>query len=187
MTLKSIADEIRSCKRCRLHESRQRAVPGEGPRRAPVILIGEAPGREEDRTGRPFTGVSGRTLDQVLDEAGWKRKEIFITSVVKCRPPQNRIPRKDEQNTCVRAHLRRQIEVIKPKIVCLLGGVAGRAFLEIGRIADSRGKLIRRGQISFFLTYHPAAARRNPAWYQSFLHDMTKLHAFLLRASFPMY
>jgi DNA polymerase len=149
------------------------------------MLIGEAPGREEDRTGRPFAGVSGKTLDRVLEEAGWKRKDLFITSVVKCRPPHNRIPKKDEQDTCIEMFLHRQIELIKPKMVCLLGGVAGRAFLDVGRIADSRGRLIRKGQTNFFLTYHPAAARRNPKWYQLFLDDLATLRSILGRAPLP--
>jgi uracil-DNA glycosylase family 4 len=175
VTLKSIAQEIRSCTRCELHKGRELAVPGEGPATATVMLIGEAPGREEDLTGRPFVGVSGKLLDSVLREAGLKRDDLFITSVVKCRPPRNRMPRKSEQKTCMEAHTRRQIQMIRPRIICLLGGVASKALLGIERIAETRGKIIRKGEGAFFVTYHPAAARRNPKWHQSFLKDMKKL------------
>lgn len=175
MTLKSIAQEIRSCTRCELHRSRKRAVPGDGPATAKVMLIGEAPGREEDLSGKPFVGLSGRLLDGVLREAGLKRDELFITSVVKCRPPGNRTPRRSEQSTCMETHTRRQIRFIRPRIICLLGGVAGKAFLGIECIAETRGKVISKGEGTFFVTYHPAAARRNPRWCRSFLEDMKKL------------
>ena len=118
-----IADEIRSCTRCNLHQGRQNAVPGEGDPRARVMLVGEGPGREEDVLGKPFVGRSGRLLSELLDRAGLERPSLFITSVVKCRPHGNRMPRKQEWSTCAQVHLQRQIDVIQPDVICVLGGL----------------------------------------------------------------
>ena len=177
MRLSTIAREIRVCTRCDLHEGRQKAVPGEGPNRARVMLVGEAPGREEDIQGRPFVGRSGIILDETLKKAGLGRDDLFITSVVKCRPPKNRIPRKWEWETCIQAHLRRQIDVIDPTIICLLGGVATKALLGNDRLSEGRGRIFRRENRIFFPTYHPAGAGRNRSWYRAFSKDMVRLHS----------
>lgn len=174
MRLSTIAREIRVCTRCDLREGRQRAVPGEGPTGARIMLVGEAPGREEDSQGRPFVGRSGRLLDESLKKAGLRRDDLFITSVVKCRPPKNRVPRKWEWETCIQAHLRRQIDVIDPAIICLLGGVATKALLGMDRLLGQRGRIFRRENRIFFPTYHPAAAGRNRSWYRDFCEDMEK-------------
>lgn len=177
MNLSTIAREIRVCTRCNLHKGRQRTVPGEGPSWARVMLVGEAPGREEDIHGRPFVGRSGRMLDEILKKAGLGRDDLFITSVVKCRPPKNRVPRRSEWETCIQAHLRRQIDVIDPTIICLLGGVATKALLGKYRLSEQRGRVFRRERRSFFPTYHPAGAGRNRSWYRAFSEDMDKLHS----------
>ncbi len=179
MNLRAIAREVRHCTSCHLHRERQRAVPGEGSEKAKIVLVGEAPGREEDIQGRPFVGRSGKILDQVLVFAGLKRDDLFITSVVKCRPPGNRVPRRVEYQTCVQAHLWRQIDAIDPVIICLLGGVAVKALLGTIRISEIRGNVIRRGKKRFFPTYHPAAAGRNPSWYRRLSKDMAKLRTLL--------
>ena len=167
------------CTRCGLHKTRRKAVPGEGPDKARAMLVGEAPGRREDLRGRPFVGVSGKVLDEILVEAGLHREDIFITSVVKCRPPQNRIPKKIEQQTCIQAHLTRQMETLAPQVVILAGGVATKALLQLEGVLPHRGKWTSRGAFLFFPTYHPAAARRNPLWRRRLLQDMKRLRDFL--------
>jgi DNA polymerase len=157
--IEAIAREIRLCTRCRLSRSRRQAVPGEGSTRARIILIGEAPGREEDATGKPFVGRAGKLLTQVLNDASLTREEVFITSVIKCRPPENRRPKKREIRACL-PYLRRQLAAINPRVVVLLGGVAGEAMLGIKKVGDVRGKPIERERI-YMVTYHPAAVLRN--------------------------
>jgi DNA polymerase len=175
MRLSTIAREVCVCRRCGLHKGRQKAVPGEGPQGARVILVGEAPGKEEDVAGRPFVGRSGKILDDLLGKAGLRREDLFITSVVKCRPPQNRTPRKTEYSTCIETHLRRQIEAISPVIICLLGGIAVEALLGTNRLSQIRGKVIRSGEDLFFPTYHPAAAGRSHSWHRALSEDLKKL------------
>jgi len=179
MKLTPITQEIHVCKRCDLHKRRQKAVPGEGPEEATIMLVGEAPGRDEDVQGRPFVGRSGRILDEILAHAGLTRGDLFITSVVKCRPPENRVPRRKEYETCIEVHLRRQFEAISPAIICLLGGVATEALLGINGLSEIRGKIFRRGEFRFYPTYHPAAAGRSRAWYRGLLEDMARLHALM--------
>lgn len=176
MGLDAIAREIRECTRCPLHKSRRHAVPGEGPARARIMLVGEAPGREEDIQGRPFVGRAGKILGEALDGAGLKREELFITSVVKCRPPHNRPPHRHEIETCVGAHLQRQMKAIQPDIVCLLGRVAAGALVGEERLSEIRGRLFRR-EWFFFPTYHPAAAGRNPAWRGALAEDLALLRS----------
>ncbi|MGB9827625.1 MAG: uracil-DNA glycosylase family protein, partial [Thermosphaera sp.] len=108
-----IFNEIRSCRKCRLHESRTNPVPGEGPLTARVVVIGEAPGRKEDESGTPFVGSAGKFLNTLLESAGLKREEVFITNIVKCRPPGNRKPRRDEISQCL-GYLSRQLRLLKP-------------------------------------------------------------------------
>ena len=179
MIIDDIAEEINRCTRCELHRYRQKTVPGEGPDDARIMFIGEAPGREENNQGRPFVGRSGGILNEILVRTDLARADIFITSIVKCRPPHNRMPRKKECETCIHAHLWRQIETVSPTIICLLGGVAVRSLLNINSVTDTRGKIFRRGAFRFFPTYHPAAAGRNRTWHSGLLEDMARLHALV--------
>jgi uracil-DNA glycosylase family 4 len=179
VTLDQVAQEVSRCTRCGLHKYRQKAVPGEGPTGASVMLIGEAPGREEDFQGRPFVGRSGKILDEILRQAGLPRDTLFITSVVKCRPPDNRTPMRSEQETCFRAHGQRQIQIIQPKVICLLGGVAAKTLLGIERVSEKRGKISEKGGYRFFPTYHPAAAGRSRTWHQALSRDMKRLRELL--------
>jgi len=172
--LQTIAQEIRACTLCPLAKSRTNAVPGEGPASARLMLVGEAPGREEDAQGRPFVGHAGKMLNQGLLDAKIERNEVFITSIVKCRPPNNRVPTKNEIESCVTAHLHRQIQALNPEIICLLGGTAAKALLGEERLATVRGRLIEKDH-RYFITYHPAAARRNPAWRKVFQADLKAL------------
>lgn len=138
-------------------------MPGEGPARAELMLVGEAPGAREDEEGRPFCGAAGDYLDNLLEQVGLDRDSIFITSVVKCRPSDNREPHRGEAETCTELHLERQIELIAPRIVVLLGRVAARYVLgETGRLSDVHGELRKQDDRGWLLTYHPAAAMRFP-------------------------
>lgn len=173
-TLNNIAQQIKNCTLCPLHEHRKRAVPGEGPLDARLMFIGEAPGAEEDRKGRPFVGRSGKVLNDALREAGINRDSVFITSVVKCRPPDNRQPHQVEIRTCVSHHLSQQITLLNPAIICLLGNTAANALLGRKSLAVNRGTLIG-AKPAYFITYHPAAAGRSRQWKQAFLADIKKL------------
>ncbi len=156
-SLQSLDEEIRSCNRCPLANGRTKAVPGEGPDRVDILLIGEAPGKDEDLAGRPFVGRAGSILDRCLNDAGIERREVFITNVVKCRPPGNRRPKKDEVEAC-RPYLKYQIELIQPKVVILMGNAATKAVLDVEGVTSLRGQVFRD---MFLVTFHPAAVLRN--------------------------
>ena len=177
MSIEEIASEIKACRRCDLHLTRSNPVPGEGPQDAKVVFVGEAPGREEDRSGRPFVGRAGRLLNKALKEAGLKREDVFITNVVKCRPPGNRNPRREEILACL-PYLKRQINAIDPDIICLLGRVALQVMLNETTVSKLHGQVIRRGR-AFMPMYHPAAALRNPRLRTVVAEDMKRLGEFL--------
>ena len=176
--LEKIASEILSCTKCPLHKNRNNAVPGEGNYDAEVMFIGEAPGAEEDRQGRPFVGAAGRLLTEALSLAGFRREEVFITNIVKCRPPGNRVPTNEERNACI-PYLLRQMELIKPRIVCLLGRTPLETLIGPYSISKMRGKVVEKMGYKFFLTYHPAAAIYNPQLKQQFLDDIKTLKLLL--------
>jgi uracil-DNA glycosylase family 4 len=154
--LDRLHNSIRRCRRCRLWKGRRRAVPGEGPCPAKMMFIGQAPGRNEDRTGRPFVGMAGRFLDSLFKHAKIDRKKVFITSAVKCLPPANRPPKKDEIRAC-RYYLTEQIRLVKPKVVVLLGKTACNAVLGGINLGKAHGKRIEKDKITYIPTYHPAA------------------------------
>jgi DNA polymerase len=154
--LEELAEQIRVCTRCPLCRSRTLAVPGDGKPTARVMIIGEGPGREEDETGHPFVGASGRFLAQVLEGTGFSRQDFFITNTVKCRPPRNRTPKKDEVDTCTSSYLFEQIELVNPQLIMLLGAVAARKLLGIKTIAEARGQVIERDGRRYLIGYHPA-------------------------------
>lgn len=170
MKLEEIHNTIRSCPLCDLALSRTLAVPGEGPCPADIMLIGEAPGAEEDLTGRPFVGRAGKLLTKALAEAGIERSEVFITSVVKCRPPKNRKPKRWEIDAC-HPYLVAQMERIHPKVVCLMGNVASSAVLGIQGITTLHGQFF---QDRFLITYHPAAVLRNVTLMGALVSDFKK-------------
>lgn len=154
--LDELAAQIRVCTKCPLWESRTHAVPGEGKYTAKAMIIAEAPGKEEDETGRPFVGSTGRYLDKVLEGTGLDRADFFITNTVKCRPPKNRTPKSIEVGTCTANYLFEQIELIDPRLVMLLGVVAAKAVLGLKSIGEARGKVIEREGRRFLVGYHPA-------------------------------
>lgn len=173
-TLEIIADEVRKCTLCKLSEGRTNAVPGEGSNFARIMFIGEAPGRSEDEQGRPFVGAAGKLLTEALQEAGLSREDVFITNVVKCRPPNNRVPTEEERVTC-RPYLERQIKLINPRIICILGRTAYESLLGGGSITSNRGRLVRHDNRFYFLTVHPAAVIYNPELKSIFKKDIVNL------------
>jgi DNA polymerase len=173
--------EIRTTEHCPLCPYRTQAVPGEGPIDARLFMIGEAPGAEEDKAGRPFVGRAGMFLNRALSEAGLNREEIFITNAVKCRPPQNRKPRADELLAC-RPFLDRQLELVQPEWICTLGAVSTNLFLE-GSLTKIHGKVYpieyhgRKYQL--FPIFHPAAVFRVPGWGEEIRKDLRKLKGLI--------
>jgi DNA polymerase len=155
--LAELAVAIRGCLKCPLSTSRTQAVPGEGEGSATVMLIGEAPGRDEDLRGRPFVGAAGRLLDQTLAANGLDRHACFITNIVKCRPPNNRTPRKGEIDTCTSHYLVEQIALVNPKVIMLLGGVAAKTLLGVKSVNEARGHLVEQDNRTYIVGYHPAA------------------------------
>jgi DNA polymerase len=138
--LEKLAKQIKVCTKCELHESRTHAVPGEGPTHAEIMLIGEGPGAKEDEKGRPFVGASGKFLDQLLEQAGVTRADVFITNVVKCRPPGNRDPLPDEVEICTSNYLQHQIQLINPSIIVTMGRFSMGLFLKGARSHRSMGR-----------------------------------------------
>ena len=159
--LEDLHETIRKCKLCPLHETRINAVPGEGPVTARVMFVGEAPGAKEDESGRPFVGRSGELLTTMIQEIGLSRDEVFITSLLKSRPPKNRTPTQGEVKAC-RPYLEKQIDIINPKIVVLLGRVAISSLIGPWKLSEAHGKFYENDEMTYFMTYHPAAALRFP-------------------------
>ena len=181
--LTDIADEIVVCRKCKLHKTRKNSVPGEGSTDNRIMFIGEAPGYWEDSKGKPFVGEAGKFLDTVLEEANLLRDNVFITNIVKCRPPNNREPSKEEIKTCSR-YLDRQIQVIQPKIIITLGNHStAYIFRKIGLPFDGitrvHGKFfeasISKIQTTIFPTFHPASALYNPKYKNLLLQDFRML------------
>ncbi len=173
--VESVAARVRDCTFCRLHATRTRAVPGEGPAEAAVLLLGEAPGRDEDAAGRPFVGSAGRILDAALKAAGLPRDRVFITNVVKCRPPANRAPRPDEMEAC-RPYLVEQIAAVRPKVIVTLGSTSLKALLGKGLdLREARAKPQDFSGRTVVVTYHPAAVLYNRKLEKELRADLRKV------------
>ncbi|MGC2598759.1 MAG: uracil-DNA glycosylase [Nitrososphaeraceae archaeon] len=177
-SLDKIAAEVAICRLCRLFRTRTNAVPGEGLSLVKAVLIGEAPGRSEDEQGRPFVGKAGKILDYVLRETGINRSQIFITNLVKCRPPGNRIPTVDEVTTC-RMYLDREFAFLKPKIIGLLGRTAYSTFIGGDGFSSDRGRILKKNGQTYLITFHPAAAIYNKSLIESLKTDFTKMSSEL--------
>jgi uracil-DNA glycosylase len=175
-SLEKIATDVRGCPLCKLARTRKNAVPGEGQISAKIMFIGEAPGRSEDEKGKPFVGAAGLILDNLLKKAGIERSQVFITNIVKCRPPNNRVPEEDELIAC-RPYLDRQIALIKPKVICILGRTAYSSILGGSSITASRGKIIERSGQKYFSTFHPAAVIYNKSLRSTLEADLKRLAA----------
>jgi len=162
MNLQFLAEEYKNCKCCPLHKGRRQVVMGEGNENALLMLVGEGPGADEDRLGRPFVGRAGKLLDNILDSFNIRRSDIYISNIVKCRPPFNRTPFDEEMFKCIEI-LRKQFQIIRPKIIVTLGSSATRALVDkSAKISKIRGKLLERKGVFFIPTYHPAFLLRNP-------------------------
>jgi uracil-DNA glycosylase family 4 len=164
--LEAIATEVRACTHCRLSQTRTKAVPGEGHPDTEVVFVGEGPGQTEDQQGRPFVGRAGELLVRLLGTLGWRRQEVFITNIVKCRPPGNRDPEPDEIAACA-PYLKRQLEVLDPAVVVTLGRFSMAHFRPGERITQIHGTAVvappetgARDALAYAL-YHPAAALRS--------------------------
>jgi uracil-DNA glycosylase family 4 len=171
-SVQRIAAEVSACTRCRLHETRDKSVPGVGPDDANLVFIGEGPGAQEDSTGEPFVGRAGQLLTKIIAAVNFQRDEVFITNIVKCRPPNNRDPKPDEIEAC-EPYLKRQLRALDPKVICTLGRHAAMTLLQT---KESMAKL-RTGEHSYegvrlFPTYHPAALLRNPQWKRPVWEDI---------------
>lgn len=164
LDLSELAEQVHGCTLCRLSGSRTRAVPGEGPADARLVVVGEGPGAREDETGRPFVGRAGELLTDILKAIELPRERVFICNVVKCRPPQNRTPQQEEIDACV-PYLYRQIEILAPAVILAMGGTAAQTLLGTRQSLGSlRNKIHEFRGTPLIVTYHPAALLRNPHW-----------------------
>jgi len=174
-TLTDFYQEIKDCKKCHLYKNRTNLVFGAGNQNAKVMFIGEAPGREEDLQGEPFVGRAGQLLDKILAAINFKREEVYIANILKCRPPENRDPLPDEIQTC-EPHLLEQIRIIQPEIICALGRIAAQALLKTKLpLGQLRGKIHDYHKVKFLVTYHPAALLRYPQYKRSTWEDVKLL------------
>lgn len=187
--LLKLKDEIINCKKCSLYQTRNLPVIGEGNHSAKIMFVGEAPGVQEDRTGHPFCGKAGEILDILLKSIGLKRSEVYITNVLKCRPPENRDPKKEEIESCS-PFLERQIEIIKPKIICALGRYSMRFLMQkynltdgIQPISQIHGRVFEKNSlfenIKIVAFYHPATATYNPNILKTLEQDFKILKKFI--------
>ncbi|HRQ22431.1 MAG TPA: uracil-DNA glycosylase [Anaerolineales bacterium] len=173
-TLARIAREVAVCTKCALHESRKKAVAGEGPADAEIMFIGEGPGFHENEQGRPFVGAAGRFLDQLLAQAGVTREDVFIANVVKCRPPGNRDPQPEELDACGK-YLEAQMNAINPSIIVTLGRFSMGRFIPGVKISEVHGQMKKIGERFVIPMFHPAAALHQPALKPSILADFANL------------
>jgi len=172
--LEKIQQHVIICKKCDLCKTRTNAVPGKGSLNAELFFIGEAPGRSEDKKGEPFVGVAGKKLSIALEYAGISRDKVYITNVVKCRPPKNRVPLEKEEKSCEN-FLRSEIALIKPKIICIMGNTAFHSLLGGNSITKNHGKIIQKDGKTYFLTIHPAATIYNQSLLTTLKTDMKTL------------
>ena len=176
--LDSIAENIKVCEKCKLCETRTKAVPGKGNFDADVIFVGEAPGRNEDMHGEPFVGAAGKRLDMILEDTGIDREDVYITNIVKCRHPKNRVPSKQEEEAC-NDFIKQEIEIINPKIICIMGNTAYGTLLDGKEITKNHGKIVEKDGRKFFVTFHPAATIYNQKLVDELKNDFRRLAEFL--------
>lgn len=173
----ALYEECIHCQKCGLAETRTNVVFGEGARDAEVMFIGEGPGEQEDRTGRPFVGRAGQLLDDMLAMIDLKREKVFIGNMVKCRPPQNRDPLNIEQEACI-GYLRNQVALLKPKIIVCLGRIAAMKLIkEDFKITREHGQWIEKARVWMMAMYHPSALLRDPRKRPESFEDLKSLQA----------
>jgi uracil-DNA glycosylase family 4 len=180
--LAKLAEQIVVCTKCDLHRSRKKAVPGEGPTHAEIMLIGEGPGFHENEQGRPFVGAAGKFLDQLLEQAGVTRADVWITNVVKCRPPGNRDPLPDEVETCTSNYLQHQIKIVNPSIIVTLGRFSMGLFFKGAKISQIHGQMRKVGDRFVIAMFHPAAALHQISLKPAIMADFAKLPELLKEA-----
>lgn len=178
--LTDLYQEIKVCQKCILSQGRTHAVPGEGPEDADIIFIGEGPGFHEDRQGRPFVGAAGNYLNELLEKIGLSREQVYITNVVKCRPPGNRDPQPEEIEAC-RPYLDAQIEVIRPRLIVTLGRFSMQRYFPGASISRIHGQPKRVGNVIYYPMFHPAAALHQPRWRSLLDEDMLKIPGLLAK------
>lgn len=174
MTFEELITRCKKCAHCRLRKQATQVVPGDGNPKAEVMFIGEGPGANEDKEGIPFCGAAGKFLDQLLESIGINRRDVYITNMVKCRPPGNRDPSEDEMKAC-RPWLDKQIEFINPKVFILLGRFAMGKFFPDLKISKAHGKSFKKSGKLYFIMYHPAVALYNDSFKKVMMEDMKGL------------
>jgi uracil-DNA glycosylase family 4 len=179
--LKNIADAVSVCNKCQLHHSREKGVPGEGPLDAEIMFIGEGPGFHENMQGRPFVGAAGDLLVELLAGIGMKREQVFITNVVKCRPPGNRDPHPEELQACA-PYLEKQLQIINPKVIVTLGRFSMARFIPNGKISEIHGQAVRVKGMLVVPFFHPAAALHRPSLRATVEEDFAKLPELIKNA-----
>lgn len=179
--LNELEAAVRVCPACHLSQSRTNAVPGEGRSDAEIMFVGEGPGFHEDRQGRPFVGAAGQYLEDLLASIGLTRQDVYITNVIKCRPPQNRDPMPEEIEAC-RPYLDRQIELIKPKLIVTLGRFSMNLFMPEAKISSVHGKPRKIQGIVYYPIYHPAAGLHQPRWKSIIEEDFQRIPEVLTQA-----
>ena len=174
---------IMGCKMCKLYTGRTNTVPGYGrTEKVEIVIVGEAPGRNEDLEGKPFVGSGGKLLDELLQNAGLNRDDLYITNIVKCRPPENRKPEPDEVETCTKNYLDRQLEILKPRLIVTLGATALEYFTGKTKMGESHGKvMMTKYGIPLLPTYHPAAVFRTRSYRDLLQKDLMAIRAILAR------
>jgi len=178
-TLLKIRTDLGECTRCKLHRTRNKIVFGDGSANAQLVFVGEGPGHDEDIQGLPFVGRAGKLLTQMIEAMGLQRKDVYIANVVKCRPPENRLPEKDEITPCS-PFLMRQIDAIAPQVIVCLGACAAQTLLETNRgISQFRGQWLEFRGRKLMATYHPAYLLRNPSAKAEVWKDLQKVMAVL--------
>jgi DNA polymerase len=178
-TLLKVREDLGDCKRCKLHKTRRNIVFADGNPKADLVFVGEGPGADEDAQGLPFVGRAGKLLTQMIEAMGLRRQDVYICNVVKCRPPENRLPEKDEISECS-PFLLRQLDVISPKVIVCLGACAAQTLLETNRgISQFRGQWLDFRGRKLMATYHPAYLLRNPSAKGEVWKDLQKVMAVL--------
>lgn len=180
-SLSEVRVHLGDCTRCKLHQGRNNIVFGVGNPQADLVIVGEAPGRDEDLKGEPFVGRAGKLLTDIIEAIGLTRQDVYICNVIKCRPPENRNPEQDEIEQCS-PYLKAQLSAIKPKMMCALGKFAAQTLTQSDTpISKMRGNFFDYENIPVMVTYHPAYLLRNPSAKKEVWEDMKKLHAELCR------
>jgi uracil-DNA glycosylase family 4 len=178
--LAHLYEEIKECQNCILSQGRTNSVPGEGPENADIMFIGEGPGFHEDRQGRPFVGAAGNYLNELLEKIDLGRQNVYITNVVKCRPPGNRDPQAAEIDAC-RSYLDKQIDLIRPRLIVTLGRFSMQRYFPGASISRIHGQPKRVGNVIYYPMFHPAAALHQPRWRSLLEEDILKIPDLLAK------